>query len=151
MTNKDVRAPQWASVVCDSDGVLTARRLGRVGSARDARGATAGGVPGYIKEGKSRPGVFSVTFALYSQLEGGDPGWAETRAVKVGAEGGYRVLSGSATNGGMPAAAIIPPSNSASSNLGEGCGLGIQAGQKEVHGSKQVDDPRPGQPVCAAK
>ena len=98
-----------------------------------------------------RPGVFSVTFALYSQQEGGDPGWVEMRAVKVGAEGGHRALSRCATSGGMPAEAIIPPSNSASSNLREGCRLGIQAGQEEVHGSKQVDDLRPGQPVCTAK
>ena len=101
-------------------------------------------------EGKPRPGVFSVTFALYSQPEGENPGWAETRAVKVRVEGGYRLLLGSATNGGMPAEATIPPSNSASSNLEEGCGLGIQAGKEEVHCSKQVFDARPGQPVCAA-
>jgi len=95
--------------------------------------------------------VFSATFAFNSQPDGGDPGWAETQAVKVEAEGEYRFLLGSATNGGMPAEAIIPPSNSASSNLEEGCGLGFQAGQEEVHCLKQVYDARPGQPVCAAK
>jgi hypothetical protein len=82
-------------------------------------------------EGKPRPGVFSLTFALYSQPEGGDPVWVETQAVSVGADGKYRVLLGSATNGGVPAEALIPTSNSTSSNLAEGRWLGIQVEQEE--------------------
>jgi hypothetical protein len=71
-------------------------------------------------EGKPRPGLFSLTFVLYSQPEGGNAIWAETQAVRVGADGGYRVLLGSATNGGVPVEALISTSNSASSNLAEG-------------------------------
>jgi hypothetical protein len=82
-------------------------------------------------EGKPRPGLFSLTFALYSQGEGGEPIWAETQAVRVGADGGYGVLLGSATNGGVPAEALISTSNSASSNLAEGRWLGIQVEQEE--------------------
>jgi hypothetical protein len=82
-------------------------------------------------EGKPRPGVFSLTFALYSQPEGGGAVWLETQAVKVGADGRYRVHLGSATNGGVPEEALMPTSNSASSNLAEGRWLGIQVEQEE--------------------
>jgi hypothetical protein len=82
-------------------------------------------------EGKPRPGVFSLTFALYPQPEGGDAVWVETQAVRVNADGRYRVLLGSATNGGVPAEALIPTGNSASSNLAEGRWLGIQVEQEE--------------------
>jgi hypothetical protein len=82
-------------------------------------------------EGKARPGLFSLTFALYSQPEGGGPVWVETQAVRVGADGRYRVLLGSATSGGVPADALISTSNSVSSNVAEGRWLGIQVEQEE--------------------
>jgi trimeric autotransporter adhesin len=60
---------------------------------------------GTLKDSASRPmaGVASVTFAIYSEQEGGTALWSETQNVLADANGHYNVLLGSATANGVPA------------------------------------------------
>jgi trimeric autotransporter adhesin len=60
---------------------------------------------GTLKDSASRPmaGVASVTFAIYSEQEGGTALWSETQNVLADANGHYNALLGSATANGVPA------------------------------------------------
>ena len=56
---------------------------------------------GTLKDATTHPvsGVASVTFAIYSEQDGGSPLWSETQNVLADALGHYNVLLGSATTG----------------------------------------------------
>src|SRR3984957_19057925 len=60
---------------------------------------------GALKDASSRPltGPVSVTFALYSDQDGGTALWYETQNVLADANGHYSVLLGAATTAGIPA------------------------------------------------
>jgi trimeric autotransporter adhesin len=60
---------------------------------------------GTLKDATTHPvsGVASVTFAIYSEQDGGSPLWSETQNVLADALGHYNVLLGSATSTGVPA------------------------------------------------
>ena len=60
---------------------------------------------GTLKDATTHPvsGVASVTFAIYSEQDGGSPLWSETQNVLADALGHYNVLLGSATATGVPA------------------------------------------------
>jgi hypothetical protein len=73
--------------------------------------AAAGTVPhllqfaGTLKDATMRPvtGAASVTFALYSEQDGGTALWSETQNVLADASGHFNVLLGGATANGIPA------------------------------------------------
>ena len=52
--------------------------------------------------GEPVTGVLGVTFALYSDQEGGAPLWLETQNVQLDEQGRYAVLLGSTASEGMP-------------------------------------------------
>jgi hypothetical protein len=60
---------------------------------------------GTLKDVTTHPvsGVASVTFAIYSEQDGGSPLWSETQNVLTDALSHYNVLLGSATATGVPA------------------------------------------------
>jgi hypothetical protein len=60
---------------------------------------------GILKDGSARAvaGAASVTFAIYSEQEGGAAIWSETQNVLADASGHYTAVLGSATAGGFPA------------------------------------------------
>ena len=60
---------------------------------------------GILKDTSARPvgGAASVTFAIYSESEGGAAIWSETQNVLADATGHYTAVLGSATSGGFPA------------------------------------------------
>jgi hypothetical protein len=59
---------------------------------------------GTLKDSASRPiaGVASVTFAIYSEQDGGTALWSETQNVLADSNGHYNVLLGAATANGVP-------------------------------------------------
>ena len=59
---------------------------------------------GTLKDSALRPiaGVASVTFAIYSEQDGGTALWSETQNVLADANGHYNVLLGAATANGVP-------------------------------------------------
>jgi hypothetical protein len=59
---------------------------------------------GTLKDSAARPvsGVASVTFAIYSEQEGGAALWSETQNVLADGSGHYSVLLGAATANGVP-------------------------------------------------
>jgi hypothetical protein len=60
---------------------------------------------GTLKDASARPitGVASVTFAIYSEQDGGSALWTETQNVIADANGHFNALLGGATAAGMPA------------------------------------------------
>jgi len=64
-------------------------------------------VPPFVRFGGSaanRAGdTVEATFRIYAEAEGGEALWSETQQVAVGKDGGYSVLLGLATEGGVPA------------------------------------------------
>jgi len=54
-------------------------------------------------DGKPLVGTVGVTFALYSEQEGGSPIWVETQNVQPDRYGRYAVMLGSTTSAGIPA------------------------------------------------
>jgi hypothetical protein len=60
---------------------------------------------GVLKDGAGRlvSGAASVTFAIYSEQEGGAAIWSETQNVLADANGHYSAVLGAATSGGFPA------------------------------------------------
>jgi hypothetical protein len=60
---------------------------------------------GVLKDGGARvvSGAASVTFAIYSEQEGGAAIWSETQNVLADANGHYSAVLGAATAGGFPA------------------------------------------------
>jgi hypothetical protein len=60
---------------------------------------------GILKDAAARPvgGGASVTFAIYTEQEGGAALWIETQNVLADASGHYSVVLGAATVGGFPA------------------------------------------------
>ncbi len=59
---------------------------------------------GFLKDsdGNPRSGTLGITFGIYSQPTGGGPLWQETRSVQLDEKGGYSVLLGVDTVGGIP-------------------------------------------------
>jgi hypothetical protein len=76
--------------------------------------------------GAPRTGMVGITFAFYSEQEGGAPLWLETQNAELDAEGRYTVLLGSTQSEGLPLHLFTS---------GEARWLGIQ-----VHG--QEEQPR---------
>jgi hypothetical protein len=74
-------------------------------------GSVSGSVPrlvqfnGTLKDAWARPisGVASVTFAIYSEQDGGTALWSETQNVIAEANGHYNAVLGAATANGVPA------------------------------------------------
>jgi hypothetical protein len=60
---------------------------------------TQGGVTG---------GTVALHFKMYNQPYGGSPYWQETQSVHPDAEGGYTVLLGETTMGGLPTDIVAP-------------------------------------------
>jgi hypothetical protein len=60
---------------------------------------------GLLKDAAARPvvGVASVTFAIYSEQDGGTTLWSETQNVIADANGHFSALLGGATTNGIPA------------------------------------------------
>jgi|HubBroStandDraft_6_1064221.scaffolds.fasta_scaffold05550_5 hypothetical protein len=75
------------------------------------------------EDGKPLVGTVGVTFALYSEQEGGSPLWMETQNILPDKNGHYAVMLGSTTSAGIPADLFV---------AGEARWLGAQvAGQPE--------------------
>jgi hypothetical protein len=55
-------------------------------------------------DGGARTGTAAVTFAVYSEAQGGSPLWLETQNVHLDEQGRYTVLLGSASDRGLPLA-----------------------------------------------
>jgi hypothetical protein len=53
-------------------------------------------------------GTVALHFMMYNQPYGGSPSWQETQNVHPDAEGGYTVLLGETTLGGLPADIVAP-------------------------------------------
>ena len=85
-------APYWASgqdIPTDTVSVLSVPSVVRItGTLKDAAGNASG--------------VVGITFGIYSQPTGGSPLWQETRNVQLDEKGGYSVLLGANTIGGIP-------------------------------------------------
>jgi hypothetical protein len=65
---------------------------------------------GNLTEGQreSIGGTVALHFTMYSEPYGGSPYWQETQKVQPDAEGGYTVLLGETTLGGLPADIFAP-------------------------------------------
>jgi hypothetical protein len=84
---------------------------------------------GEVRDSSGKPitGTSDVTFAIYSQQEGGEPLWFETQSVGLDAMGRYTVLLG-AMRGGVPLDLFTS---------GEARWLGVQVGNG-VRAAKSV-------------
>jgi hypothetical protein len=57
----------------------------------------------YSGAAQNRAGdTVEAVFRIYASQEGGEPLWSETQRVTVGRDGGYTVLLGAGTGGGLP-------------------------------------------------
>lgn len=86
-------APYWAT----GQGIAT--ETGSVFAVPPVVRAT-----GILKDsgGNPRSGAIGITFGIYSQPTGGAPLWQETRSVQLDEKGGYSILLGVDTVGGIP-------------------------------------------------
>jgi hypothetical protein len=73
--------------------------------------------------GQPMTGIVGITFALYSEQQGGAPLWLETQNVQLDAHGNYTVQVGATQANGVPASLF---------NTGEARWVGVQiSGQEE--------------------
>ena len=100
----------WAGVFVLSCALAVQAQQADTSAAGSVSAIAPGAVPrlikfsGVVHELSSKPssGSVSLTFSLYPLPEGGSPLWVESQSVSIDSLGGYTVLLGANSPGGLP-------------------------------------------------